>query len=281
MGGKHTLQGWGVFQRGVTTLNAPAIGVVEGRIGDQRAPGRKDLLLLGGRRQNPGRVAAAAKGLVDRYNLALRDAPGLGCLDGSVDDAVVGAVELGLHRVGVDAVEVDAGVGRVIGIGKGRIGVGAHVHEHDEGLGARVIGVNPIGLGLEVGGCHQGAVLAGGIGLVSEVKAIDLGVADERLDGAGEGGSDAVAHAEPHEGLVAGRQGVDITQAADIGQVEAGLGRNVLAVHEVVVGRVVQAGDRPVHGLGGRGGGVGHIGERRGSRGIDSGYLVVILAVGR
>src|SRR5207245_3780061 len=51
MGGKHTLQRWGVFQRGVIILTSPAIGVVEGRIGDHGAPGRKDLLLLADRRQ--------------------------------------------------------------------------------------------------------------------------------------------------------------------------------------------------------------------------------------
>src|SRR5690348_12764860 len=95
----HTQQIRGVYQRGVITLNAPAIGVVESRVGNHAGPGGQDLLGLTGGRQNISRVAAAAKRLVNRDDLVQRDAPGLGRGNGGGNDVVVSAVELGLNRV--------------------------------------------------------------------------------------------------------------------------------------------------------------------------------------
>jgi hypothetical protein len=97
--------------------------------------------------------------------------------------------------------------------------------------------MDPIGLGLEIGGRRRVRAR-----FVGEVEAIDLGTADERLDGRLERGCHASRHAEINESFVSRRHFAEFGGRTDVGQIESIGARRVLTVHEVPVRRVVQRG---------------------------------------
>ena len=157
----------------------------------------------------------------------------LGFLDRQRDDAEVVVVgDVGLDRVGVETEQVDAGVGGGVIVARGQVSAGVFL-DHER-LGAGIVGVDPVGLRLEVGG-GRGARAR----LVGEIETVDLGTADERLDRCLKRGGRSPGHAEIDERLGSGRQFAELRGRTDISQIETVGRRRISRPDEISIRRIV------------------------------------------
>ncbi|WP_292599661.1 hypothetical protein [Mesorhizobium sp.] len=215
------------FKRDVAFLRTPGIGKVEFGRRNQFVPVLHHRLQLVRRRHDifaarVGRPIAAAKGLMDRDDLADRDARLHRSSHGSVDHVVVDGVCAGAHRISAYAKQIDMRVVIVVGVGKIRVFGRPHVHRGDEGLGVWHASVDPVGFGFQILSVYLCVVLAGGIRLVDEKKPIHLGIAKEGGDFVDKGLGHALALVEPDHSLHAIRQLVDLLDGLNVDQIETG-----------------------------------------------------------
>src|SRR5438132_9014726 len=113
--------------------------------------------------------------------------------------------------------------------------------DHDnEGLGARYVGVYPVRLGHQVGSWAQRTPPTGGVRLVHQVETEQFGMANEELYGVDERRIRAIAQSKVDESLDTAGERIELTDTAHVGQIEAGLGRHIVAARiEVLVGSIV------------------------------------------
>ena len=223
---EYVLERLRVFQRHVSVLRSPGVGVVESRIGNDRCPMVEHLLFLRGGRHHIvttliGDPVTAAECLKYRDDAGLRNSSGFGGSDSLVNHAVVDCRAIRPHRIRIDSEEVDMGVLRGVRIREAGIIRRSHVHHGDERLRTRNVGVNPIGLSLQVCSGHEGIPLPRGIWLVLKEETVDVGITDVRFHSVDEALGDAVTLIEPDEALHACRQSVHLLHRRNVGKIEA------------------------------------------------------------
>ena len=121
-----------------------------------------------------------------------------------------------------------------------RTRVAAQVLLDDECLGAGNVGVDPIRLGLQIGGEARP-------GFISNVEAIKVRIVFECADSSLKISVGSVGETKVNEALDAGRQRIEFRNRADVRQVEAIRSRSIDAIDEISVGCVVQRGGRISH----------------------------------
>ena len=138
------------------------------------------------------------------------------------NDAVVDAARL--NRIWVEPEQIDVGVGRVVD--KVRVRVAAQVLLDDEGFGSGNVGVDPIRLGLQIGGKARA-------GFISNVEAIQVRIVFECADSSLKISVGSVGETKVNEALDAGRQRIEFPNRADVRQVEAIRSRSIDAIDEI------------------------------------------------